>query len=345
MGGDVLVPVSENVEGPAAIKTRSPREEWLEERRKGVGASEVAAILGVDPRRGPLAVYADKIAARPSEEEEIYMTFGRDVEVAIARGYSRKTHRVILPRNAYEIVRHPALPILGATLDFECDPSKEYPAPITAAGVPAEGAGILETKAVGFHKRDEWVEDTPLNFVVQVQMQMACRGRTWGSLGALMGGIAIADPVDMLPNPEFVEVALKAVAEFWWRVENRNPPEADAKPATRDAIRRLWPGDNGTAIAFTQEDQALVDAWEAAGERKGEAEERYDRLVNQLAVRLGDASEGRCPDGSSYRYHAEAVAAQLCRGGCGTEVKKAHTRRVPRRWWPKGLRPKKGVSV
>lgn len=334
-----LVPVSGNVEGPSVVRTLSPREAWLEERRRGVGASEVAAILGVDPRRGALAVYADKVAARSSEDEELWLTFGRDVENAIARGYSRKTKRPILPRNAFEIVRHPDLPILGATLDFEIEGSKECPAP---AG--ADGVGVLETKAVGFHKRDEWQEDPPLHYQVQVQIQMACRGRAWGSLGALMGGIVIADPVDLVPNPDFVNLALEQVARFWWHVENQRPPEADAKPETRQAIRRLWPGSNGQLIALTREDLQLVESWEAAKVAKEAAEDHYDGCVNRLAVRMGDAERGALPDGSEFVYATENVKAQLCKGGCGHEVKKPFTRRVPRRWWPKHLRPRKGEA-
>ena len=44
---------------PAIV--RSPRDAWLAERRKGIGASDVAAILGEDPRRSALSVYAEKI--------------------------------------------------------------------------------------------------------------------------------------------------------------------------------------------------------------------------------------------------------------------------------------------
>lgn len=320
-----------------APATLSRRATWLAERRKGVGASEVAAILGVDPRRGPLAVYVDKVAEKPSEDDEDYLAFGRDVEAAIARGYSRKTKRPIVGAGALEIVRHPDLPILGATLDFEIEASKECPA-------PAEGVGVLETKAVGFHKRDEWQLEPPLPFVIQVQIQMACRRRAWGSLGALMGGIFIAEPVDLTPNPEFVRVALAAVAEFWWHVENGVPPPADAKPATRDAIRRLWPGAAGTAIALGSEDLAVVEQWEVAKLRREDAQDDEDRLVNQLAVRLGDAETGYLPDGSAFVYDVSHVKAQLCKGGCGTEIRKAFTRRVPRRWWPKHLRPRRGAS-
>lgn len=39
----------------------SHSKEWHEERKKGIGGSDAAAVLGMDPYRSPLAVYYDKI--------------------------------------------------------------------------------------------------------------------------------------------------------------------------------------------------------------------------------------------------------------------------------------------
>lgn len=309
------------------------RESWLKERAKGVGASEVAAILGEDPRRGALAIYADKVAGKPPEDEEEWLSFGRDVESAIARGYSRKTGRPILPRTEFEIVKHPDLAILGATLDFEISASDKYPA-------PGPGDGVLETKAVGFHKAHEWASEPPLMFAIQVQVQMACRGRAWGSLGALMGGIQIAEPVDMTPNPAFMTVVMERVERFWWHVEHQVPPEVDAKPETRAAIRRLWGGDADKAIALEDADVEVVNLWEVAKALKDRTEDEYDLIVNKLAVRMGDASTGHLPDGSAFIYSVETVKASAC--ACGKQLRKEFTRRVPRRWWPQHLRLKKG---
>lgn len=309
------------------------REAWLKERRLGVGASDVPAILGEDPRKGAFAVWESKVNDKPSQEdEESWLTFGRDVEAAIARGYSRKTGRAILPRQEFEIVKHPDLPILGATLDFEIDPSENYPAPAGIVGAP----GVLETKAVGFHKAHEWASEPPLAFVIQVQVQMACRGRAWGSLGALMGGIVIAEPIDLTPDPEFMAVVLERVERFWWHVTNRIPPEADAKPETRAAIRRLWGGVEGETLALNEYDLGMVQDWEEAKTRKAKAEEEYDCAVNTLAVRMGNATTGYLPDGSAFLYSREDVKAAACKG-CGAEIRKAFTRRVARRWFPKGF--------
>src|SRR5690606_29202656 len=42
------------------MMTTDPREEWLAERRKAIGASDVAAVLGVSPWATPWEVWAEK---------------------------------------------------------------------------------------------------------------------------------------------------------------------------------------------------------------------------------------------------------------------------------------------
>ena len=40
-------------------------EEWLALRRKGIGGSDHAAIVGLDRYRSPFDVYADKLGLKP----------------------------------------------------------------------------------------------------------------------------------------------------------------------------------------------------------------------------------------------------------------------------------------
>ena len=54
----------------AAINTAAmTREDWLQERRRGIGGSEAAAILGLSPWATPLDVYLDKIGEGEEVEE------------------------------------------------------------------------------------------------------------------------------------------------------------------------------------------------------------------------------------------------------------------------------------
>lgn len=58
------------------------RIDWLKERQKGIGGSDVAAILGLSPWRTPYDVYLDKIGEAPKELTSQAAHFGTKLEAA-----------------------------------------------------------------------------------------------------------------------------------------------------------------------------------------------------------------------------------------------------------------------
>jgi putative phage-type endonuclease len=308
---------------PAIV--HSAREQWLMRRHEHVGASELAAIVDADPRRGWLSVYAAKVERKLGEDEASWLAFGRDVETAIANGYAHKTGRPVRDLGAFEIVEHPRCKRLAATLDRRCGGSEDYPAPDGQTGEAA-----LELKAVGFHKAHEWHEEPPLHYVIQVQAQMACAELQWGSLGALMGGISIAEPIDLLPDAAFMEAALVAVDRFWWHVDHRVPPPADGKPDTADAIKRLFANDDGTTVDLDEKAAEIVTAWQLAKDAEKAAEKDAKALDTQLRALLGAATFGALPDGTLL------TLKKVERGGYAVKptsyrTLKHTTPRIPRR--------------
>ena len=59
-------------------------EEWKRERMKGIGGSDVAAVLGISRWKSALRVYLEKIDEAPEEEENEAMEIGRKIEDFIA---------------------------------------------------------------------------------------------------------------------------------------------------------------------------------------------------------------------------------------------------------------------
>jgi putative phage-type endonuclease len=266
------------------------RERWLAERRELVTASDAAAILGFDPRRSSLSVYAEKIGVIESQDND-WMAFGRDVEGAIAKAYTRRTGRPALDLGAFDIRRHPDAPWLGATRDRETAGSDDHPA-------PADGPAPLECKAVAGMKASQWEEEPPVEYQIQVQIQAACTAAQWASLVALIGGLQVAWR-DLLRNDRFLAVALPKLEEFHLRVQRREPPEeVDAKSATTAALKALYADEDGETLSLTDEAMQLADQWEAARVRSKEFEGQADELENKVRRLLGDASFAMLPDGS-----------------------------------------------
>lgn len=297
----------------------NPRVAWLAERRKLVTASDAAAILGADPRRGPLAVYAEKLGAEIPET--LPMRRGKRWEQVIADEYGEQTGRRVEAVGEYVIQHHPDIPWLGATLDRVTGPygyGDGSPDPFGG-----NSSGTLELKmALGSARA--WKADPPLGFLVQVHIQIACFNATWGALAGLTGPGPL-NVSDHKRNDAFLAAALPHLEAFWLRVQRRDPPPADASPGTTAAIKALWSDEDGSTVALDMEAQALVLAMELgqAEARKRAAE--LLRIKNELRRRVGSASFGALPDGSFLSAHVTRRASYTVA---------ACTYRVLRRWWP-----------
>lgn len=71
------------------------RNEWLEARRKGIGGSDVAAILGLSRYGSQYTVWADKLGKLESKPDSEAMRIGRDMEGYVAKRFSEATGHAI----------------------------------------------------------------------------------------------------------------------------------------------------------------------------------------------------------------------------------------------------------
>ncbi|MCI0719887.1 MAG: YqaJ viral recombinase family protein, partial [Acidobacteria bacterium] len=115
------------------------RERWLAERRKGIGSSDAAAILGVHPYKSAYTVWAEKTGLIVEDTEQIgeAALWGNVLEPVIAQQYSLRTGRILKDYGRHLIQRNPKYPFALATIDREIQPLDD------------RGPGILEIKTVG----------------------------------------------------------------------------------------------------------------------------------------------------------------------------------------------------
>ena len=255
-------------------------------------ASDCAAIIGEDPRRGPLAVWASKVGDVEAVETRP-MVRGRRFEGAIADEYGDQTGRPVGSLPEYEITRHPDIPWLGATLDRVTRGTVAAPDPLGETAATSD-APLQIKMAIG--SAAEWKDEPPLGYVVQVQVEMACYGAPWGALAALVGPGPLAT-VDFVRDDTFLAALVPQLERFRWHVEKRIPPEADGKPGTSAAVRLLWSGEDGSTVPLDAAALDLTTRWEQAKDRVEAAGETAEEIENKLRARIGGASFGALPDG------------------------------------------------
>lgn len=257
---------------------RMDRDTWLQERRKGIGGSDAAAIAGLSKWKSPVEVYLEKIGEAPEEEQSEAAYWGTIMEDIIAREFQLRTGLKVQRRNA--ILRHPEYPWMIANLD-RVILDKEH------------GRGVLECKTASEWLRNEWEGDkVPDVYIVQVQHYLAVTGYQYAYIAALIGGNRFIYK-EIKRDEEVINYLIKIERDFWKLVESRIPPEMDGSEASSKLLNMLYPEvEQGTKILLPTEAEDLIAEYEQARAEEQAAAERKEAAANKLKAMLGTNEVG-----------------------------------------------------
>lgn len=287
------------------MSAEQSRDEWLAERRKGVGASEASALFGVNddgtwPNRFHSAhsLYLLKRGLIPEDSEIAESAeWGLRVEGVAAEWFSDLSGRKLIDHGRYHHFWHPSAH-LRSTLDRE------------QAAFDLRGPGPLEIKAPSEWVYEEWKQTgVPLSAQIQLQAQIACTGWKWGTICAQF---AHKRPLwwDVDRNEGFIKALLAKVEAFWGCVERGEAPAVDSHPATERALKALHPRDAGGTIALPPEADDWTQCIEDADAAIDASEGIRKTMRNRLREALGESSYGETPNGVIWTYKANKAGVR-----------------------------------
>lgn len=229
-----------------------PRRAWLAKRRESLGASDVAAVLGYDRHRTALQVYASKVGDDEGADSPA-MRWGRKAEALVAEMYGEETERPILTPDPYEILAHPDLPWLTATLDRRTLGSTKHPEPTPFRGLGAVvESAPLECKVQHGARGVDWEREPPTGYQMQVMVQLSVTRAPWGSICAAIGWPPKPVWYDLVRDDEFLAAAVPKLEAFWFGcVVARVPPEPTSH-LDLEPLRRLFPAGNGETVPLNR---------------------------------------------------------------------------------------------
>lgn len=263
-----------------AVKITSP-EQWHELRAKNIGSSDVAALFGLSPYKTLFELWHEKRGSLPSGiKDSERMAWGRDLEAVIAKRTANQEQWLVSKPAGY--YPHATIAGMGCTPDFMIESGDNR-------------QGILECKNVDWIQwKQKWTGDEPpMDYLLQLQHQLACTGCAWGAIAALVGGNEL-HVHRYERNEPTIKLIEQKVAEFWQSVE------ADKEPAVTsddyDALRVLYKNASGEEIDLTGDNQMpelCAVALIAAEERK-EAEKKESAAKAAILQKIGSAALARC---------------------------------------------------
>lgn len=251
------------------------RTEWLEARRQCLTGTDVAAVLGLHPRRGPWDVLEDKRGLAPEFADNERMEWGRRLEGVVIDAVCERLGCV---NESFGFVHHGWM---GGTPDAVLTFTDDVMA-------------VLEVKTADRSQAHHWGADgdacadgtAPAHYRAQLLWYCRLVGVTRGYLAVLLGG----NELRILCYDEDVSVADVVVdycREWWLRhVVAGEPLDVDASPA----CRRLLSAEVREEPVELPE--ILAAEYECARKAVEAAEALKDLAYNRLVAALGGATRG-----------------------------------------------------
>jgi putative phage-type endonuclease len=281
------------------VKTQElSRDDWLAVRRTGIGGSDAAAAVGLNPYMSPLELWLDKTGradglTRPDPDDTTSPTYwGTLLEPIVAASYTKQTGNRVRRINA--VLRHPTIPFMLANLDRE----------ILGARVQ-----ILECKTAGEFGARLWRDDVPEYVQLQVQHQLAVTGKQAAHVAVLLCGQALE--VHRIERDDgLIARLIELEARFWQYVETDTPPPADGSESADRALRHLYPG-HGRTVDFTDDVRlssvfadlisvrAEIDARQAVETQLKQTIQQAMGDANRAVFETGEVSFKRSKDSST----------------------------------------------
>jgi len=255
------------------------RADWLEWRRTGLGASDIAGVLGISPWASPFSVWASKVDNQTDDHDTAAMEFGRRAEVMVAPWFADRTGlhvageqtRCTHIADEWKLVTIDGLVLSGPGSDM------------------ADALGVLEIKTTSASAA-EWADEVPVHYQCQATwaMHVTDTPTCWFAVLHLAFGRPQFEVYEFTRNPDDEQFVVERCERFWRdHVLTGTPPPVDGDTATTDAIKAHWPTAEGT-IEADGTARRLVIGIHSRKAAMALSETNMAEAENELRVLLGD---------------------------------------------------------
>jgi putative phage-type endonuclease len=267
------------------IKTNDlSRDEWLSVRKQGIGSSDAAAAVGLNPYQSALELWLVKTGRDSNlpqvdpQDDTTPMYWGTMLEHIVAAHYVKRTGRRVRRINA--VLQHP-------------DHDKRW----MLANIDREVIGdpevsILECKTAGINGARLWRDGVPEYVQLQVQHQLGVTGKAAADVAVLICGQDLE--IHRIERDEgLIAHLIDLERQFWQYVVDDQPPPADGSDSADQALRAMFPSGSAPACDFTQDTtlSATFSDLVAIREVIARNEATEAQLKQRIQQSMGDASQ------------------------------------------------------
>lgn len=310
----------------------------------GIGASEIAAICGLNPFASPWDVWLRKTGQVAEFEGNAFTEWGHRLEPAIRQKYADDTGLMVrVPHESMFSMERPWARATPDGIAFDKRASTEH---------------LLQCKNVGTWIGKSWENGPPVYVQLQEQWEMYVTGLGRADVAALIGG---SDYRVFTVHRDDKSIAdlLTIADDFWRKVETRTPPSVDDSDACRQHFEGRIKATPVEIIADKQTEK-LFEEWHTLTLQQKATKKRIETIRNLVRQQLAEADATRILSSigaASYAHHdepkpvsvtdwehvARLIGSAKCEGDefaelvtaatkTATPAKKAPTLYAPREW-------------
>jgi putative phage-type endonuclease len=254
------------------------RKTWLQWRNKGIGGSDAATIVNLNPYATPFGLYLEKRGEIEPQEAGEAAAWGNKLEDLIAQEFKERNN-IWVQKNNF-LLQHDKHDFMLGNIDREIFDKER-------------GRGVLEIKNSSYFVGKEWEgEQAPPQYVLQMQHYLAVTGYEFGYFAALIGGNKFHQ-IEIDRDEEIIEMLIEAEAKFWERVKVGLPPEVGGSDAEDGILKRLYPEATKTeALPLESQAAELIRERQELKDREKALKTELAEVENKLKNMLGEHEAG-----------------------------------------------------
>lgn len=248
------------------------RAEWLEVRKSGIGASEVAAVVGLSPWDTPFSLWLKKTGQIPPEPENVAMRLGHLLEPVVVQLWEDRTGWKAVKASAKDIIyqdpEHPWRKVTPDRIAYE----------VGTEGKRSKTLLEIKTSSMDFDP-----DDLPSYYLAQCQYQMHVTQIHVCYLCWLTNGRYYGD-ARLEYDKEFAQYLVSQVDKFW--LENVvGGKEPEAISVSDYATKGSSPG---TSVEADPEAVAQLLSLRTMNIAASQKEEEIEAYKDSLKFYMGD---------------------------------------------------------
>lgn len=251
------------------------RAEWLEIRKSGIGSSEVATIVGLNPFETPYQLWRRKLGIDAPKEETFAMKAGHYLEDAVSLFWQDATGREVIKRSTGDwLIRSNERPYI------QVSPDRTY---WLEGKHNDSNKGILECKTT---QRAIDEDDLPKHWFCQVQYQLGGAELTQGSIAWLTQGREFGYK-DLAFVPEFYEWLVYEVDKFW--TDNILGKQEPSAISVQDVLIKYNKHTDGKVIEVADDIYYTYNNLKIVKDEIAALEQKKTEFEDRIKMCFGDA--------------------------------------------------------